>query len=110
MKLKLKNGKLPKSVYLLVTNDKYEFVVSCCDTFMQMSKETGIPYFTLYSSYRYCCNCCDSRYIVKKVNIEFEEEQQFKFDFEGYSQFCKDNDLKPCDFKSLAKYHQLCDF
>lgn len=105
MNIKLKKLVLPKYVYLLVTNDKYEFAISCCYTIAQMSKETGIPYQALYSSYYRNDTCCSGRYKLHKVDIS---EPEYLFTFEDYKLFCELHNLKPNKFDNLRKFKLVC--
>jgi len=105
MKIKYENLVLPKYVYLLVTNDKYEFAISCCDSIQQMSKETGIPYMSLYMSMYRDEPICAGKYKLYKVDISEPED---KFTMEEYKLFCAVHDLKPSCFNNLVKYKRVC--
>ena len=87
-------------VYLLVTTDKYEFAMSCCDTLRQMSIETGIEFTKLWHSYYRNETCCGGRYKVLKVDITYPSE----FTFEDYIDFCTLHKIKPCHSQNMGKY------
>lgn len=90
--------------YLLVTNDKYELITACADTLVKLSNISGIPFYSLWDSYRRNQTCGNGHYKVVLTNTDV---QDYDFDFNNYIQFCEDYHLKPNNFKSIEKFKKL---
>lgn len=98
-------SKQPTSVYLLVTNDKYELPVSLgADTLKELSKITGFSYYELLNSL-YHNYLVSRKYKVIKVDIR---EPESRFDYEDYKKYCWTNQIPVDSFKSLEQFKKYC--
>lgn len=92
-------------LYILCTDDNFEFPVLVTDNLHEMSNMTGISYNILvHSLYRQVpvatCRC-------KVIRIDVSDPVE-KFKVENYRDFCVINNISQSSFTSLEKFKKYC--
>lgn len=94
-----------KYTYVFVENDGLELPIFIADTLMEISNLTGFNLGCLY--YAVLRNSLIAgKYRIRKVDFRDPDE---KFNnITDYLTFCKKENIKSNDFKSLQRYRQYC--